>query len=77
MFITFMKAALYQITNHCHEFFQRVALRRHLRIVAESNEPSIFLLDLEDQFFLHGLILICDAIQVNAQPSPIPLPRAH
>jgi hypothetical protein len=39
--------ALDQLTNHLDQFFQRPAMGRHFRLVADGDEQSLFFANIE------------------------------
>jgi len=52
-----LKPALDQIADHCNQFIQIFALRRHFWIVADGDERVLVPLNLKTEFFLHAASL--------------------
>jgi hypothetical protein len=52
-----LKPALYQIADHCNQFIQIFALRRHFWIMADGDERVLVPLNLKSEFFLHAASL--------------------
>ena len=61
-FVFFIEPALDQIADHRNQFIKVFALRRHFRFVASGDKCIVVLFDLENEFLLHGSILVCEIV---------------